>query len=215
MCVCVYIYIYIYIIHTYIHLFIYLLIIFGCAKCFKNYKKYRKSNSSKLSGLRLSSFNFDLCKYMEFMKYGRQYFKCSCLMLENKPQWFFKAGTHQADGRPSFPIILIRGCFHNNISRLKLLKLSTLLIFKMISKRCFVYISYICVYLVSISPFEWRIYTIYSCWNRRLIPLTHAQNAHVSLHLAVVCAVCLSVAFWSDARRQLGMGDILSFAIYR
>ncbi len=48
----------------------------------------------------------------------------------------------------SFPIILKRECFHNNMSRLKWLKLSTLLIFKMVSKCCFVYVSYICVYLV-------------------------------------------------------------------
>ncbi len=48
----------------------------------------------------------------------------------------------------SFPIILIHECFHNNMSRLKWLKLSTLLIFKMVSKCCFVYVSYICVYLV-------------------------------------------------------------------
>ncbi len=52
---------------------------------------------------------------------------------------------------------------------------------------------------------EWRIYTIDSCWYRQLIPLTHAQNARVSLPSAVVCAVCSSAAFWSDvadARQQ-------------
>ncbi len=94
----------------------------------------------------------------------------------------------------SFPIILKRECFHNNMSRLKWLKLSTLLIFKMVSKCCFIYVSYI---FVSVSPFERQIYTIDSCWYRQLIPLTHAQNAHVSLPSAV--------DFWSDAadaRRQ-------------
>ncbi len=108
----------------------------------------------------------------------------------------------------SFPIILICECFHNNISCLKWLKLSTLLIFKMVSKRCFVlfrisaFISYI---FVSVSPFKWRIYTIDVCWYRQLIPLMHAQNTHVSLLSAVVCAVFSSAAFWSDAadaRRQ-------------
>ncbi len=104
----------------------------------------------------------------------------------------------------SFPIILICKCFHNNMSHLKWLKLSTLLIFKMVSKRWFVNVSYI---FVSVSPFEWLIYTstIDSCWYRQLIPLTHAQNAHVSLPSAVVCAVCSRAAFWSDAadaRRQ-------------
>ncbi len=77
----------------------------------------------------------------------------------------------------SFPIILKRECFHNNTSRLKWLKLSTLLIFKMVSKCCFVYVSYI---FVLVSSFERQIYTIDSCWYRQLIPLTHSQNAHVS-----------------------------------
>ncbi len=60
----------------------------------------------------------------------------------------------------SFPIILKGECFHNNMSRLKLLNLWTWLIFKMVSKHCFVYVSYICVYLVfvSVPPFEWRLY---------------------------------------------------------
>ncbi len=52
------------------------------------------------------------------------------------------------------------------------------------SKRCFVYVLYICVYLVYLCFgffFEWRIYTIDSCWIRQLIPLTHAQNAHVKV----------------------------------
>ncbi len=75
-------------------------------------------------------------------------------------------------------------------------------------KQALLYVSYSCVYLVYlclVSPFEWRIYTIDSCWYRQLIPLTHAQNAHVSLPSAVVCVVCSSAAFWSDvadAKRQ-------------
>ncbi len=64
---------------------------------------------------------------------------------------------------------------------------------------CFVYLRLSCISFASVSPFEWRIYTIDSCWNRRLIPLTQAQNARVSLPSAVVCAVCSSTAFWSDA----------------
>ncbi len=65
--------------------------------------------------------------------------------------------------------------------------------------------AFILYIFVSVSPFEWRIYTIDGCWNRQLIPLTHAQNAHVSLPSAVVCAVCSCATFWSDdadARRQ-------------
>ncbi len=80
-----------------------------------------------------------------------------------------------------------------------------LLIFKMVSKRCFVYISYIWVYLVYLCfGFSFWMTNIYY-WCRPLIPLTHAQNARVNLPSALVCAVCSSAAFWSDTtdkRRQ-------------
>ncbi len=68
-------------------------------------------------------------------------------------------------------------------------------------KQRFVYlfISYI---LVSVSPFEWRLFTIDSCWYRQLIPLTLVQNACVSLQSAVVCAVCSSADFWSRRCRH-------------
>ncbi len=62
--------------------------------------------------------------------------------------------------------------------------------------------AFILYIFVSVSPFEWRIYTIDSCWNIQLIPLTNVQNAYVSLPSAVVCAVCSSAVFWSDARWQ-------------
>ncbi len=101
----------------------------------------------------------------------------------------------------SFPIILIRECFHNNMRRLKWLKLSTLEIFKMVSKRWFVFISYI---FVLVSPFEWQIYTIDSCWYRQLITLTQAQNAHVQF--AVGCSLCsvfeVSAAFFVRRYRR-------------
>ncbi len=55
----------------------------------------------------------------------------------------------------------------------------------------FVYLRLSCI---SFCFFFRKIYTIDSCWYRHLIPLTH-----VSLPSAVVCAVCSSAAFWSDA----------------
>ncbi len=101
----------------------------------------------------------------------------------------------------------VRECLHNNMSRLKLLKLSTLHIFKMVCKGCFIYISYICIYLVYIcfgfSLWMMNIKLLFdSCWYRQLIPLTHT---HVSLPSAIVCLACSSAAFWSNAavaRRQ-------------
>ncbi len=69
----------------------------------------------------------------------------------------------------SFPSIPICEYFHSNMSRLKLWKLSTIQIFKMVSKPTLfmfriglsAFISYI---FVSVSPFEWWIFTIDSCW---------------------------------------------------
>ncbi len=66
--------------------------------------------------------------------------------------------------------------------------LSGFKIFKIVSKRCFVYISHICVYLVyhcfGFSFWMTNIqYTIDSCWYRQLIPLTQAQNVLVCSRL--------------------------------
>ncbi len=66
--------------------------------------------------------------------------------------------------------------------------LSGFKIFKIVSKRCFVYISHICVYLVyhcfGFSFWMTNIqYTIDSCWYRQPIPLTQAQNVLVCSRL--------------------------------
>ncbi len=117
----------------------------------------------------------------------------------------------------SFPIILIHECFHNNMSYINItistisaistwdINITDIQNGKQALMFTFCISAFILYIFVSVSPFEWRIYTIDSCWNRQLIPLTHAQNAHVSLPSAVVCAVCSRTAFWSgaaDTRRQ-------------
>lgn len=57
------------------------------------------------------------------------------------------------------------------------------LIFRMVSKHCFVYGLYI---LFSFSLFEWRISALETCWCRQLFPYTEVKN---TCWLAVGCSL--------------------------
>ncbi len=74
--------------------------------------------------------------------------------------------------------------------------------------RClrFVYISHVSLFWFLILNDEYVGY--YWLQYKQLIPLTQAQNAHACLKSVVVCALCSSMAFWSDvadARRVHSM----------